>query len=175
MPNRATVPIHCTKPCKDLSLNTSFRKKKFVLLSQKTMLPTVAQLCVTVRRKLWQRAANCPQGLIVSRLTEHSWLLQQDVFQTKLWQSCGGVHVSSIHNREYGQDYLGLAPPCTVLQHYPDKLWTLQQVYMASHHTIRDHAYGWYHMYTSTAHPQWLQSVGAGNPGDFIPDQYQLC
>lgn len=46
MPNRATLPIHCTKPCKDVSLNMPFRKQKFTLLSP-YLLPIVAQLYVT--------------------------------------------------------------------------------------------------------------------------------
>ena len=43
-----------------------------------------------------------------------------------------------------------LAPsPCTVLQHYPGKLCTLNEAYMALCHTTRCDIYGWYRVNTS--------------------------
>lgn len=100
MPKWATVPFHCTKPCKDLDM--PFRKKKSLPYCPKRRL-CYLQLLSWAKRKLTKRAANCPQGLIVSRLEEQSWPLQQDVFKTKLWQSCGGVHVKSF---QYSQQAL---------------------------------------------------------------------
>lgn len=141
MPNQAIVPIHCTKPCKDLSVDMpSFKKKQSVLLSQKKpLLPATALLYVT--------------RLYVSRFIAQFWPFQQAVFKTKLWQSCGITHVRvpSIPSRHYGDKttQVWLLLHGTVLQHYPGKLHTLQQAHMASHHTTRHDIDSWYHANTS--------------------------
>lgn len=142
MPSGATVPTHCTKPCKYLSVNmASFKKKKVCLIVPKEAFfaSNCTAVCDKARRKLRQWAAGCPQGLIVSELTAQLWPFQQAAFKTKLWQSCGAAHVRvpSIPRKHYGQDYTGLTPcPCTVLQHYPGKLCTLKQAYRASHYVL---------------------------------------
>lgn len=135
MPIWAVVLIHCTKPCEDLPVDMpSFQKKKSTVPQKAFVAYNCTAVCDKTRRKFRQWAADCPQGLIISRLIAQFWPFQQAVSKTKFWQSYSVTYVRA-PSRHYGQAYTGLSPPCTVLQLYAGKRCTLKQAYMASRHT----------------------------------------
>lgn len=148
--------MSCTKPCKDLSVEMlSFKGKKTPTLNycpKSSFCCLQLYCCMRQGQKKAQWAADCPQGLIVSRLIAEFRPFQQDVFKTKLGQSgwVAHVRVPSIPSRHHGQEYTGLPPsPCTVLQCYPASDVLSNKPIGISHHTTRHDIYGRYHVNTS--------------------------